>query len=96
MQGSGCVEFGASAIFWYFFQTGFTPPCAGPRQRDLRHSYGGQVRFTMTPFMTGFPFRSNTQIYMDCQDVFLVFLFGQGLCWKLALMATQNTPPVAT
>jgi hypothetical protein len=45
-----------------FFQTGFTPPCAGPRQRDLRHSYGGQVlhntggqvRFTTTPFMTGF------------------------------------------
>ena len=27
---------------------------AGPRQRDLRHNNGGQVRFTTTPFMTGF------------------------------------------
>jgi hypothetical protein len=36
------------------------PPCAGPRQRDLRHDYGGQVRFTTTPFMTGFPLRPNT------------------------------------
>jgi len=51
--------------------------CAGPRQRDLRHSYGGQVRFTTTPFMTGFPLRSNTQVYMDCQAVFPAFLFGQ-------------------
>ena len=33
---------------------------AGPRQRDLRHNNGGQVRFTTTPFMTGFPLRSNT------------------------------------
>jgi hypothetical protein len=43
------------------FQTGFTPPCAGPRQRDLRHSYGGQVlhntggqvRFTTTGKVDG-------------------------------------------
>ncbi len=29
------------------------------------------------------PLRSNTQIHMGCRAVFLVFLFAQGLCWKL-------------
>jgi hypothetical protein len=78
-------------ILIFFFSDRIYPACAGPRQRDLRHNTGGQVlhntggqvRFTTTPFMTGFPLRSNTQIYMDCRDVFPVFLIGQGLCWKL-------------
>jgi len=29
--------------FDIFFQTGFTPPCAGPRQRDLRFTTTGKV-----------------------------------------------------
>jgi hypothetical protein len=86
-------------ILIFFFSDRIYPAMRGGRQRDLRHSYGGQVlhntggqvlhntggqvRFTTTPFMTGFPLRSNTQIYMDCRDVFPVFLIGQGLCWKL-------------
>ena len=37
----------------YPFLTGLTPPRTGPRRRDLR--------FTTTPFMTGFPLRYNRQ-----------------------------------
>jgi len=45
------------------FLKNFTPVpssgATGPRQRELRHNNGGQVRFTSTPFMTGFPLRFN-------------------------------------
>jgi len=44
------------------FNPGFPRGATEPRQRDLRHNTGGQVRSASTPFMTGFPVCSNTQM----------------------------------